>query len=335
MGCTISPPAQNLVRTITNGGGPEVVTGGTWSLRFGGFAVFSCDNGQTLLIDGEPAPFGEHSYDCFSNTPTEHDFSFLTCQEPTIPPAVPLPDVDPNATPLPVVKPDATSVPEPTLVPEVDLNVTSAPPSSAPISSGPVTAAPVYFAPITAAPATAAPISAKPASAAPVSAAPISAAPITSVNVMDTNATLIPEHEPTLVPFQNEEGTQEPAPIVDLALTPEYVNCLIPNIEGIIGYQAATDVTQATMVELPISIVSNNVYYKVPPHDSVVFVCADSSQVLKYNGMALGPSSVNFYAYHCEVEEGSPEEEQGFDLPLSCEDPPLDGGRRHLRGWVQ
>ena len=99
---------------------------------------------------------------------------------------------------------------------------------------------------------------------------------------------------------------------------PTYVDCPIPKVDGLVAYQAASDVAQASILPHPVSILNGTQVYNVHPHDSIIFFCEESSQAMSYGGMALEENG-NSYAFHCLAREGSAEAEADGVEPAARE----------------
>ena len=91
-----------------------------------------------------------------------------------------------------------------------------------------------------------------------------------------------------------------------------YLDCIIPSMNGIVGYQGSTNEHQVEIPRFPLSFgeivgddgaSSVSSYYFLEPNDTITFVCEDDTQMMKINDIPLEPHSVNFYTYTCSIEK--------------------------------
>ena len=111
-----------------------------------------------------------------------------------------------------------------------------------------------------------------------------------------------PTPVPTLAPSSKVPVTRNDDEVEEET---HHYDCKIPQMTGIVGYQASSNQHQIEVVRYPLSEMDGSSYYLLRPNDTITFVCEDESQSMKLDGVSLEPHSVNFYTYTCIEEETS------------------------------
>merc|ERR1711976_28242 len=99
----------------------------------------------------------------------------------------------------------------------------------------------------------------------------------------------------------------------------KYAYCPVESVPGIVGYQASNNLAQIDMVRYPMINVESTLFWNVEPKDTITFVCKDPTQMLRFDGNALGlDESANMYTYRCLEEIQASDEFTSKKIPLSC-----------------